>query len=52
MISSPLFAWYGLWTGVYVDRKARWLYVMLLPTLGCDCTCGATRLDDSHPRSG
>lgn len=30
----PMFAWYDLWIGVFVDRKARQIYVFPLPCLG------------------
>lgn len=29
-----IFAWYDLWVGVFWDRKNRWLYIFLLPTVG------------------
>ena len=30
----PMFAWYDLWIGVYVDRPRRRAYVLPLPCLG------------------
>lgn len=34
MSVSFLVAWYDLWVGVFWDRKARKLYVLLLPCVG------------------
>ena len=35
MISvKPIFAWYDLWMGVFIDRPKRKAYIFLLPTLG------------------
>ncbi len=28
-----IFAWYDLWIGFFYDRKNRWLYVLLIPTI-------------------
>lgn len=30
----PLFAWYDLWVGAYVDLAGRRVYVFLVPCLG------------------
>ncbi len=30
----PFVAWYDAWVGVYVDRKARQVYVLPIPCLG------------------
>lgn len=30
----PMFAWYDLWVGVFVDRPKRRIYVFPLPCLG------------------
>lgn len=31
---TPVFAWYDLWIGVYVDRPKRAIYVLPLPCIG------------------
>ena len=31
---QPIFAWFDLWVGVYIDRKGRRIYVLPLPCLG------------------
>jgi hypothetical protein len=30
----PLFAWFDMWVGVFVDRKAKRVYIMPLPCVG------------------
>lgn len=30
----PIFAWYDLWIGVFVDKKKRRAYVLPLPCIG------------------
>lgn len=30
----PMFAWYDLWVGVFVDRAKRRVYIFPLPCLG------------------
>lgn len=30
----PIFAWYDLWIGVFVDRSKRRVYVFPLPCIG------------------
>ena len=30
----PLFAWFDLWVGVYIDRPGRRVYVLPLPCVG------------------
>ena len=30
----PIFAWYDIWVGVFVDRKKRRVYVFPAPVLG------------------
>lgn len=30
----PIFRWYDIWVGVFVDRPKRRVYVFLLPCLG------------------
>jgi hypothetical protein len=34
MSVRPIFAWYDLWIGVYVDRARRRVYVLPLPCIG------------------
>lgn len=34
MSIKPLFAWFDLWVGVYIDRKNRRVYVLPLPCIG------------------
>jgi len=31
---KPLFKWYDLWIGVYIDTKNRTIYILPLPMLG------------------
>jgi hypothetical protein len=31
---TPMFAWYDLWVGVFVDKPKRRIYVFPLPCLG------------------
>jgi hypothetical protein len=30
----PIFAWYDLWIGVFIDRTKRRLYILPLPCIG------------------
>lgn len=30
----PVFAWWDVWVGVYLDRKASTVYVLPLPCIG------------------
>jgi len=30
----PMFAWYDLWIGVFIDTKKKRFYVFPIPTLG------------------
>lgn len=30
----PLFAWYDMWIGVYIDRKGKRVYILPLPCVG------------------
>lgn len=34
MSIKPIFAWYDLWIGVFVDRPKRRIYVFPLPCFG------------------
>lgn len=34
MSIRPLFAWYDLWVGVFIDLKRRRVYVLPLPCIG------------------
>ena len=34
MTIKPIFAWYDLWVGVFVDRQKRRLYIFPLPCVG------------------
>lgn len=31
---KPLFKWYDLWIGVFIDTKKRCIYVFPFPTIG------------------
>lgn len=31
---KPLFAWFDLWVGVFIDRKGQRVYVLPLPCVG------------------
>jgi hypothetical protein len=31
---KPIFAWYDLWIGVFIDTKKKAVYIFPLPTLG------------------
>ena len=31
---KPLFAWYDIWIGVYIDRKQRRVYFFPIPCVG------------------
>ena len=47
---KPLFAWYDGWVGAYYDRKAKKLYIFLLPCLGLVFfyTCPGENGDDDE----
>lgn len=34
MTIKPIFAWYDLWIGVFIDRHKKRAYVFPVPTLG------------------
>jgi hypothetical protein len=34
MTIRPIFAWYDLWVGIYVDRPRRRIYILPLPCVG------------------
>ncbi len=34
MTVRPMFAWYALWVGIFVARKARRIYILPVPCLG------------------
>ena len=34
MVVKPIWKWYDLWIGVFVDKPKRRVYVFLLPTIG------------------
>lgn len=31
---KPMFAWYDMWIGIFIDRKNRHIYVFPLPMFG------------------
>lgn len=31
---KPIFAWYDLWIGVFIDRKKRRVYILPIPCVG------------------
>jgi len=34
----PIFAWYDLWIGVFIDRPKRAIYILPLPCVGVRIT--------------
>lgn len=38
----PLFAWYDLWIGLYVDTRNRRLYILPIPMFGIVIDFGRT----------
>lgn len=34
MRARPVFAWYDLWVGIFIDRPRRRLYIFPVPMLG------------------
>jgi hypothetical protein len=38
----PIFAWYDLWVGVFVDRAKRRVYVFPVPCIGVVVSWGQT----------
>lgn len=34
MTIRPVFAWFDLWVGVFIDRKGKRVYVFPLPCIG------------------
>lgn len=52
----PMFAWYDLWVGVFIDRAKRRAYVFPLPCLGvvvdwsprCICTNNRLTTCEAH----
>ena len=45
---KPMFAWYDLWIGAYVDMKEKCIYIMVLPTLGF--TIGGRQMNTRRQR--
>jgi hypothetical protein len=53
---KPIFAWYDLWIGAYIDRARRYVYVLPLPMVGfridlakIQCQfCGSVNVGDDH----
>lgn len=41
----PVFAWYDMWVGVFVDRPKRRVYIFPLPCVGIVITRTRTELD-------
>lgn len=39
----PIFAWYDIWVGVFIDRPKRRLYIFPLPMLGLVVEWGCER---------
>lgn len=37
---KPVFAWYDLWVGVFVDRAKRHIYVFPIPMVGLRISWG------------
>jgi len=45
MTVRPVFAWYDLWIGVFIDRPKRRVYIFLVPCFGIVVTRGSPRSD-------
>lgn len=41
MTIKPIFAWYDLWIGVFIDTKKRAVYVFPVPCFGLRISWGA-----------
>lgn len=38
----PIFAWYDIWVGIFIDQKKRRVYVLPLPCIGFYIQWGCT----------
>jgi len=45
----PIFAWYDLWVGVFIDRPKRRLYIFPLPCLGLVITWRTNNASPTAP---
>ena len=45
----PIFAWYDLWIGAFVDTAKRRLYIFPLPCVGLVIQWNATQPKERHP---
>jgi hypothetical protein len=41
MIIRPIFAWYDIWVGVFIDRPKCLIYIFPVPCLGVVISFGA-----------
>ena len=52
MTVRPVFAWYDLWVGVFIDRKTRRAYILPLPCIGIRIEWGTAAGHGERIREG